>query len=190
MDVTYNDYADHLIGQNSFEVIGAAEVADSNHQYQSRDDFRVRMPDIKFEVILNDISSVLLTIFDFSLKVTQLRVSHLRATLILPIHCRYLSLVDTFWLKVRDWWIRSKFLSGSKSTVIMLTVKSYLLHLRTVQPGEEARVKFSITPRTSGDKTISAKFISKELGPDVDGYRSVRVARNYSIRSDFNSNIL
>lgn len=102
MDVTYNDYADHLIGQNSFEVIGAAEVADSNHQYQSRDDFRVRMPDIKFEVILNDISSVLLTIFDFSLKVTQLRVNHLRATLILPIHCRYLSLVDTFWLKVRD----------------------------------------------------------------------------------------
>lgn len=59
---------------------------------------------------------------------------------------------------------------------------------RTVQPGEEARVTFTVTPRTSGDKIISAKFISRELGPDVDGYRSVRVARNYSIRSDFNSN--
>lgn len=49
-EVTYNDYADHLIGQNSFEVIGAAEVMDLDHQYQSRDDFRVRMPDVKFEV--------------------------------------------------------------------------------------------------------------------------------------------
>ena len=50
MEVTYNDYADHLIGQNSFEVIGAADIADFDHQFQSRDDFRVRMPDIKFEV--------------------------------------------------------------------------------------------------------------------------------------------
>lgn len=56
MEVTFNDYADHLIGQNSFEVIGAAEVADDGHQYQSRDDFRVRMPDIKFEVCVGKLT--------------------------------------------------------------------------------------------------------------------------------------
>lgn len=51
-------------------------------------------------------------------------------------------------------------------------------------------MSFAVTPRSAGDKIISAKFISKELGPDVDGYRNVRVARNYSVRSDFNSNVL
>lgn len=48
--VPYEDYERHLIDQNSFEVTAAAEVLEFDHQYESRDDFRVRMPDVKFEV--------------------------------------------------------------------------------------------------------------------------------------------
>ena len=47
---------------------------------------------------------------------------------------------------------------------------------RTVAIGGEARVGFKIYPKSAGDKVITAKFISRELGSDVDGYRSVRVA--------------
>lgn len=156
MDVSYNDYADHLIGQNSFEVIGAAEVSDTNHQYQSRDDFRVRMPDIKFEFEGDTIEG-------------QPFTCHAYLTNPLPVSIT-----------------RGYFLVEGPGLMDPLKVSIK----KSVLPGEEARVTFSVTPRTSGDKTISAKFISKELGSDVDGYRSVRVARNYSIRSDFNSNTI
>lgn len=50
MLVQFNEYENHLIDQNSFEVSVAADVVETNYQYQGRDDFRVRMPDVKFEV--------------------------------------------------------------------------------------------------------------------------------------------
>lgn len=63
---------------------------------------------------------------------------------------------------------------------------------RNVSIGGEARVLFTITPKSPGDKTISAKFISKELGPDVDGFRNLRVSPSYPYHEgyDWNENIL
>lgn len=60
-------------------------------------------------------------------------------------------------------------------------------------PGGEARVVFSIVPKSPGDKTISAKFISRELGTDVDGFRTFTVAPDPSLlfdSIDFNENVL
>ena len=48
--VQFDEYEPHLIDQNSFEVTVAADVVETNYQYEGRDDFRVRMPDVKFEV--------------------------------------------------------------------------------------------------------------------------------------------
>lgn len=50
MLVNFNEYEKHLADQNSFEVSVAADVVETNFQFQDRDDFRVRMPDIRFEV--------------------------------------------------------------------------------------------------------------------------------------------
>ena len=52
MLVQFDEYEPHLIDQNSFEVSVAADVIGTNYQFQGRDDFRVRMPDVKFEVCL------------------------------------------------------------------------------------------------------------------------------------------
>lgn len=51
---------------------------------------------------------------------------------------------------------------------------------------------FSIVPKSPGDKTISAKFISREMGNDVDGFRNFYVAPAavpYE-ETDFNENVL
>ena len=50
MLVTFKEYEDHLIDQNSFEVAVAADVLETDYQMQAREDFRLRMPDVKFEV--------------------------------------------------------------------------------------------------------------------------------------------
>ena len=41
--------------------------------------------------------------------------------------------------------------------------------------GEEARAIFDVTPDSSGEKTIAAKFESREL-KDVDGFKTIRVS--------------
>ena len=50
MLVTFREYEQQLIDQNSFEVSVAADVLETDYQFQAREDFRVRMPDVKFEV--------------------------------------------------------------------------------------------------------------------------------------------
>lgn len=50
MLVTFKEYEEHLIDQNSFDVSVAADVLETDFQFQAREDFRVRMPDVKFEV--------------------------------------------------------------------------------------------------------------------------------------------
>lgn len=62
---------------------------------------------------------------------------------------------------------------------------SIILLFRSVKIGEDAKVTFYLTPRSAGDKTISARFISRELR-DVDGYRKVRVSRNLDFISSDN----
>ena len=49
MLVTFTEYELHLIDQNSFQVLVTADVKEVDYQFSARDDFRVRMPDIKFE---------------------------------------------------------------------------------------------------------------------------------------------
>lgn len=46
--------------------------------------------------------------------------------------------------------------------------------LRTVQPGEMVEADFELTPKLEGEKTLSAKFGSRELD-DVDGFVTVNV---------------
>lgn len=56
-------------------------------------------------------------------------------------------------------------------------------------PDEEARVSFVVTPRASGKKTISAKFISREIN-DADGYKNIRVSPNVPFGSnEINNNL-
>ncbi|XP_054154327.1 annulin-like [Oppia nitens] len=44
-------------------------------------------------------------------------------------------------------------------------------------PDTEARATFRLVPKTSGERTISAKFMSNELR-DVDGFKSIKVSAN------------
>ena len=63
--------------------------------------------------------------------------------------------------------------------------------------GEEARAIFDLVPDSSGEKTIAAKFESREL-KDVDGVKTIRVSPGRrtgnngfaSSYSDVNSNTL
>ncbi|KAI1284879.1 Annulin [Halotydeus destructor] len=48
--LTYDDYSKHLIDQNSFHIAVLATVLETQFQYHASDDFRVRMPDISFEI--------------------------------------------------------------------------------------------------------------------------------------------
>lgn len=48
--MTYAEYEEHVIDQKTFEVSVAADVQESDYQFQARKDFRLRMPDVKFEV--------------------------------------------------------------------------------------------------------------------------------------------
>uniref|UniRef100_A0A0K8TAB6 protein-glutamine gamma-glutamyltransferase n=1 Tax=Lygus hesperus TaxID=30085 RepID=A0A0K8TAB6_LYGHE len=47
MDVSYNEYADKLVSQCSFNITCHAHVKDIDFDYHAEDDFRVRQPDIK-----------------------------------------------------------------------------------------------------------------------------------------------
>lgn len=67
MLVTYREYEDHLVDQNSFEVSVAADVLESDYQFHAREDFRVRMPDVKFEVqmlLIPMLQSILCDVYD------------------------------------------------------------------------------------------------------------------------------
>ena len=50
LDINYDDYGKHLTDQNSFLISVLATVLETQFQYHAADDFRVRMPDILFEV--------------------------------------------------------------------------------------------------------------------------------------------
>lgn len=74
---------------------------------------------------------------------------------------------------------------------VVLHLGSLCCCFRSVPPGGEARVVFSIVPKSAGEKTISAKFMSRELGNDVDGSRNFYVAPAASFEeTDFNENVL
>lgn len=51
MPVTYNEYAPQLTDQGSFNIACLANVKETEFEYFSQDDFRVRKPDIAFKVI-------------------------------------------------------------------------------------------------------------------------------------------
>ncbi len=61
------------------------------------------------------------------------------------------------------------------------------INFRSVLSGEEARAEFVITPKSSGDRTITAKFSSRELN-DVDGYKNIRVSSSFPTLSNNNNN--
>lgn len=46
--------------------------------------------------------------------------------------------------------------------------------IRTIDPGETVEADFELTPQVEGEKTLSAKFSSKEL-EDVDGFVTILV---------------
>lgn len=50
LDVTYDDYAPKLCDQCAFNIACLAKVNQTEFEYFAQDDFRVRKPDIKFEV--------------------------------------------------------------------------------------------------------------------------------------------
>lgn len=45
---------------------------------------------------------------------------------------------------------------------------------RSIEPGETAEGSFTLTPRHEGEKTLTAKFTSREL-EDVDGFVTLHV---------------
>lgn len=50
MNVTWEEYAPHLMDQAAFNIACLATVHDTNFEYFAQDDFRVRKPDIKIQV--------------------------------------------------------------------------------------------------------------------------------------------
>lgn len=50
LEVTYDDYATKLCDQCAFNIACLAKVRQTEFEYFAQDDFRVRKPDIKFEV--------------------------------------------------------------------------------------------------------------------------------------------
>lgn len=52
LQVSWEEYGSRLLDQCAFNVACLANVKDSNYEYFAQDDFRVRKPDIKIEVIL------------------------------------------------------------------------------------------------------------------------------------------
>jgi len=48
------------------------------------------------------------------------------------------------------------------------------MYCSDIEPGETGSVEFELTPTVEGEKTISAKFTSKEL-EDVDGFVTIDV---------------
>lgn len=53
----------------------------------------------------------------------------------------------------------------------------YKISVDKVAPGKEARAEVKMTAAKAGQKTVSAKFYSKELN-DVDGYLNLDVIDN------------
>lgn len=52
MPVTYDDYAPELTDQGAFNIACLANVKDTDFEFFSQDDFRVRKPDISIKVDL------------------------------------------------------------------------------------------------------------------------------------------
>ncbi|KAL3280569.1 hypothetical protein HHI36_003803 [Cryptolaemus montrouzieri] len=50
LEVNYFEYAKKLMDQSTFKILCFATVKDTNFDYYAEDDFRVRKPDIKFEI--------------------------------------------------------------------------------------------------------------------------------------------
>jgi len=50
MEVIFEEYFDKLSSQASFQISAAAKVKDTDYDYYAQDDFRVRKPDIKFQM--------------------------------------------------------------------------------------------------------------------------------------------
>jgi len=48
--LTYFDYGNDVKSQNVFNISCLASVVDTDYEYFGQDDFRVRKPDIEFEV--------------------------------------------------------------------------------------------------------------------------------------------
>lgn len=62
MDVAWEEYGPRLLDQCAFNIACLATVKDTNFEYFAQDDFRVRKPDIKIEVIVNALVSILLLV--------------------------------------------------------------------------------------------------------------------------------
>lgn len=48
--LTYHDYGKDIKSQNVFNLSCLANVVDTEYEYFGQDDFRIRKPDIEFEV--------------------------------------------------------------------------------------------------------------------------------------------
>lgn len=57
-----------------------------------------------------------------------------------------------------------------------------------MKPKELAVAFLLLTPKSAGDKRITAKFKSRELN-DVDGYRNVRVSEDFDDNNNVESNV-
>jgi hypothetical protein len=51
LDITYHDYAPKLCDQCAFNIACLATIKQTDFEYFAQDDFRVRKPDIKFQVL-------------------------------------------------------------------------------------------------------------------------------------------
>jgi transglutaminase 1 len=177
MLVQFDEYEPHLVDQNSFEVSVAADVIGTNYQFQGRDDFRVRMPDIKFEFEGSAVAGKPLTvhaILDNPIPRTLTR-------------CYFLiegaGLTEPLKIPVKRYEVK-KVLNSKIITI-------FFFH-RNIPVGGEGRVTFQIIPKSPGEKTISGKFVSRELGTDIDGYRNIRVAQASpydDVEFDINENV-
>ncbi|XP_046450915.1 annulin-like [Daphnia pulex] len=140
LPVSYDEYAPELSDQCAFNIACLANVKETEFEFFSQDDFRVRKPDIAIkapkEVPLGEQFDVTVSIIN-------------------PL---------------------PKELNGAKFVIegAGLGVPHKVSVPNKVAPGKEARVVVKMTAAKAGQKTVSAKFYSKELN-DVDGYLNMDV---------------
>jgi len=165
MPVTYKEYAaeDILSDQSSFNIACLASVKETDFEFFSQDDFRVRKPDIAVKVFTfynllcvgNLVNLFLCSIFKARKEVPLGETFDVTCTLKNPLPVAL---------------NRAKFVVEGAG----LGVPHKVALGGPVSIGQEARIVVKMTAAKAGQRTIGVKFYSDELN-DVDGFLVIDV---------------
>lgn len=165
MPVTYQEYAGEMSDQCAFSISCLATVKETEFEFFSQDDFRVRKPDITVKVLVDaQISQMprLRTSFSCSRQAPK-------EVLLGEQFDVTVSLRNPLPTSLN----RARFVVEGAG----LGVPHKVVIPKPVAVGQDASVTVKMTAAKAGQKTIAAKFYSNELN-DVDGYLIIDIVEN------------